>query len=367
MKTLSNLFVLGMLALPIAGFSQITIQNYDFNLPVTPDTAQLQIVGAGNSSITPGTNTNWDLSNLFPGANYDYSFNVVTSANFPNADGQMERPANLGSGVVLDQFYDFYSHDANQYAQVGFEIVGKDFSLGNVTGDMNDTLTTLDTAIHYNQTLIQFPLNYGDTWTNDFTVWIPMRITIESFSFYDELMSLRQDVTTQDSVVGWGTLLLPTGAQADVLLVHSSIVRVDSAFWNNQPMDPVFAQNFGFTQNDTIRADRWSFYAKGLNTAYYEYSVVDGVQSQPYYYRNNDISTGENVALNPIFVYPNPAQDRINIQGAEGERVEVLDLMGRVVLEQESNAQTSTIDISTLSPGAYLVRVGNQTVRIAVN
>lgn len=368
MKKLTHLFALGAMTLPFASFGQITIQNYDYKIPVSPDIAELQIVGAGSSSVTAGTNSTWDLSGLFAGAQIDLSFDPVTSSNFPNADAQLESPVNLGGGLILDQFYDFYAQDSNFYGQVGFEIVGKDYSLGGMTGDANDTLTTWDTAIHFNNTILKFPLNYGDTWSNNFTVWIPMEITIEALSFYDDLISLRQDLITQDSVVGWGSLILPTGAQADVLLVHSSIIRVDSAFFNGTPMDPVFAQNFGFTQNDTIRVERFSFYTKGLNTAIYEYSIIDGVQSQPYYYRNNDISTGEISGETPLFIYPNPANDRLNLDGVQsGMQISICDLSGRTVLEHTASESITSLDVSSLNSGYYIVRVGESTVKVAIN
>jgi hypothetical protein len=55
-----------------------------------------------------------------------------------------------------------------------------------------------------------------------------------------------------------------------------------------------------------------------------------------------------------VDLFPNPAQNEINLQLAtELDRVELLDLNGKVIL----TTQESTIDISSLPSGIYIVKV----------
>jgi len=59
-------------------------------------------------------------------------------------------------------------------------------------------------------------------------------------------------------------------------------------------------------------------------------------------------------------LFPNPAMDRLNLSGTMNGgigNVEVVDLTGRVVLTARAN--TSTIDISALAAGQYMLRVRN--------
>ena len=71
--------------------------------------------------------------------------------------------------------------------------------------------------------------------------------------------------------------------------------------------------------------------------------------------------TFKTLALNGIFgsdksaflIYPNPTAGRINIDGAEIEKVEILNLNGAKVLESNSKQ----INIESLSAGQYLLRI----------
>lgn len=365
-KTLLNISVFALALMPLASFGQITIESYDFRLPVGADTAYLQVVAAGNSTVTPGTNMTWDQSGLFGGANLDYVLESVSDPNHPNAQGRIDVPANLGNGLVLDQFYNYYGVNGNSYSEVGFEIEGKSFSIGNLTGDMNDTIKTLDTIFNYDAKILQFPATMGDNWTSNFHIWVPFTITVESAAWYGDTIALRQDVVLHDTVKGWGTIILPTGESMDAILVQTTGIRVDSAYFNGAPMNPVLAQQFGFTQNDTIRFNRMAFYTKGLNYSAYEYSEFDGQQGTPTFYRTSNISVDESAAL-PLVVYPNPASDVIELMGNVDGVVQVLNLNGQVVIEREFEAtESARLDVSALPSGVYLLRAANQTIRITI-
>jgi len=75
------------------------------------------------------------------------------------------------------------------------------------------------------------------------------------------------------------------------------------------------------------------------------------------------------VSVNSINVFPNPAQDRVTIEGVnleEGDVVTLTDLSGKVVLSQ--TLTSGSLDISQLNQGLYIVSVrsdnGVYTTRI---
>ena len=71
------------------------------------------------------------------------------------------------------------------------------------------------------------------------------------------------------------------------------------------------------------------------------------------------IEQSDDVAENSkmqVKVYPNPAEDVVNVT-AEGLRnVELIDMMGRIISRNESS-ETATIDLSGLAPGIYFLRL----------
>ena len=70
-------------------------------------------------------------------------------------------------------------------------------------------------------------------------------------------------------------------------------------------------------------------------------------------------------ASNKLNVFPNPANDQINIAGlGEGLNIiRMIDMTGRVVLEQQINATTQTIlDVTALSGGLYQLSIQNNNV-----
>jgi hypothetical protein len=72
------------------------------------------------------------------------------------------------------------------------------------------------------------------------------------------------------------------------------------------------------------------------------------------------LSTGSSIEKpKEIHIYPNPATDVITIRWstAEPTTIEILDITGKVVWMRSNGAPQTTIDISTLPNGVYLVRV----------
>jgi hypothetical protein len=60
---------------------------------------------------------------------------------------------------------------------------------------------------------------------------------------------------------------------------------------------------------------------------------------------------------NSLRLFPNPASDRITISSSSKGLLSILNLNGQQVLHQTLTSPSTTFDISTLSPGIYVVKV----------
>lgn len=92
-----------------------------------------------------------------------------------------------------------------------------------------------------------------------------------------------------------------------------------------------------------------------------------------YVYDYNNIATGVQTSdFQTVSLYPNPASDRIVLDGlADGEaEVRIHDLSGRLVLTRLATGPTALFDISSLAPGCYVVKVmqgnGEMVVKMVV-
>lgn len=66
-----------------------------------------------------------------------------------------------------------------------------------------------------------------------------------------------------------------------------------------------------------------------------------------------------------VFVYPNPTSDRIDVvlDGSNKEAIiEIIDICGRTVVYTKSNAEKTTIDVSKLPEGSYLIKVTSSSL-----
>lgn len=87
------------------------------------------------------------------------------------------------------------------------------------------------------------------------------------------------------------------------------------------------------------------------------------------FYQEGAILGTNDFAASNFSVYPNPVQDRLNIQSTNTvDAVVVYDVLGKVVLTATPGAVSPSIDMSTLTSGAYLVNItingSSKTVKV---
>jgi hypothetical protein len=65
----------------------------------------------------------------------------------------------------------------------------------------------------------------------------------------------------------------------------------------------------------------------------------------------------EDILKSSVRIYPNPANDVINITFAEGANIKILNMMGQELINLNSSSDLQKIDISNLTQGVYVVQI----------
>ncbi|GEM_PF-6133590 len=77
-----------------------------------------------------------------------------------------------------------------------------------------------------------------------------------------------------------------------------------------------------------------------------------------------DLSAIQDISKKEIQIYPNPAQNQINLQTDENiQKLNIYDMSGKLVLTQTHLSSGNSVDISGLGKGLYLIKIlGNQKI-----
>ena len=70
------------------------------------------------------------------------------------------------------------------------------------------------------------------------------------------------------------------------------------------------------------------------------------------------LANNDNI-LNGVIMYPNPASLVLNIENAENSSITVFDLLGRVILSENTISSNKQLNVSSLSNGTYLIKISN--------
>ena len=68
-------------------------------------------------------------------------------------------------------------------------------------------------------------------------------------------------------------------------------------------------------------------------------------------------NSGIEETINDILIYPNPANDLININGINEGEISIYNILGEVIYTNEINQVKSKVDVSSLTSGKYFIQV----------
>jgi hypothetical protein len=104
------------------------------------------------------------------------------------------------------------------------------------------------------------------------------------------------------------------------------------------------------------------------------YIAVQCVTSDAFIFMVDDIVIDEGVNVSDaevkeISIYPNPANDVVNIANAENAKISIVNMLGQRVISQTANSDRETINVSDLSNGTYIIRIedGNEVITQKLN
>lgn len=330
------------------GIGQITITSSDF--AQGGDTAMVSISNETTLDlVTTGADATWDFSTIniyyqvidtfYDISQADLLYQAVFNNGFTNAEYESDwfKPWDADGldqlsqfGVSVTNLYQFTAvlSDRVQNTGVGFEIQGT-----GVPAEMD----TID--VQY-----ELPINYLDAWNNS------SYIDVDLNPAYDAIYRRYQ---WRDAVVdGWGTIITPWGS-FDALRVRTEVVAIDSVYsgqfgtWFELPT-PDQVEYHWFTNGQKLPIFSVLTNDVGGNETITEIRFKDKFR--------NIVSVEENAI--EVDMYPNPANDLVNIQTNENvDVVSIFDLNGRLIYSKKPSSNALVINTAKWSSGVYTVQI----------
>lgn len=266
-----------------------------------------------------GAGVTWDFSGItLTGATTSYTY--VNPATTPYADDFPD------ANVAAEQGGGIYSY---------YKITSSEWSLQGLYP------ATLSMVYSDPEVLMNFPMSYGDTFSDDF------------FCNYFAGYETNRDGSVTVEADAYGTLILPDGSYDNVLRVVL--------------YETVSEEFIGLPYTSDYEITNYFYLREGTKGPLFQYSYFEMGGPFPSTSENASINNligavgvENNVADNTISLFPNPAQSIaiVDTRNLQADVIEIYDLSGRIVLQSNPSAQSySTIDISSLAEGTYIVRV----------
>lgn len=331
--------------------AQISVTNVDF--PAGGDSVWYSTASAnGIDFLTTGPNTTWDYSALTPTGNSVY---------YHRGPNLMSGLASINFGSFAPTKYKatfFIESDALPIAQVSQLLQLPIDNLFEFTKVSPDSVTALGYSFSASGQLISFrsdtiekkynlPFTYQDAWAGRGYTDIDLNPVFDAI--------WRQKRQRISEVDGWGSITTPYGTY-NVVRVKHEIKEQDSI----RLTLPVIGQTWVPINLPT--SYEYEFWANGEDIPILKItttSLAGNETAIAVEYKDIPALGVEDLALENIQLYPNPAQTVITISGLkQGSTIEITDVNGRLI---QSIAKTSnpaeSIETSQFGKGIYFVKV----------
>jgi hypothetical protein len=295
--------------------------------------------GSGNFSLVFGTSFDWvdKCSVAFADIDGDNDPDVLITGNNSLSQRVSKLYINDGSGNY--SFVSGMPFDGVYYSSIAFaDIDGDNDQDVLITGENNQNLRV--SKLYRNlscQTVYYVDIQIAC----DSLLWIDgntyyannntATYTLQNVSGCDSIVKLSLTIDTIDvSVTQTGATLTANLSGANYQwVVCPSLSAISGAI--NQSYTPISNGYYAVIINNGTCIDTSSCYSI------------------------NNIVIEENE--NNVFIYPNPTSGKIRIECEEMERIELLDITGKLVFEVDDISNVLNIDISSFSKGIYIIRV----------
>lgn len=324
-------------------YAQITISAGD--LPVIGLQIEQGIDTMPESNLQPGgTGPNtWDFSDL-----EDHETDQIY---FRSPQGLPYANQFPGATIAVDDGNNFY-----QYLKLTNQVL----QILGVAGDFqidDSTSFSISSAFTPPQTLLQLPATYNQAFNENIRQVIQWPLGL----FFDSirLVSNTHRVVKIDA---YGMVKTPAG-DFNTLRVREHAASLDSTFGYS---GGVWLLLDASTEPDTSVNFGWWGKINGYAFPLVEFNmdpddIEHHVQSASWV---KSISTGtaEQLPQSAWHLYPNPAQEFVYLEWPEelgGGRIEVYDLQGRLMMEQNIAGQPERLSLRALQPGVYAIALKN--------
>jgi len=340
-----------------AVFSQITITQSDLMIVGTDINMYLDTNAPSLDFMGSATNQNWDFSTVVS--------DIIIQSDIVSPTGQAKANLFPTATAAIHRFgfnTQYYENTNNA-----------GIFLGTV-------ITVLDTQVYYqNYNILEYPATLGsqymDAGDKNKGIVFPLGFDPDltgPHPFVDSTTSFSVEYY-ESNIDAYGMVKTPV-AEYNVLRQYITITTIDSAFmYANGKWQPMSALLAGFLNKPLAKVDTtfaYGWIAKGMSLP------VCNIEFDPN--NNNKILTvqwtnlipvgiAENKATLPFEVYPNPADDVLNIKntGMESMTFRILSQGGEEVVRGVLENSVE-IKIDFLAPGIYFLRVENNKGEIEV-
>lgn len=320
----------------VSAFSQITVTEANV-VGVAEQVIQNSDTLPTVSSPTTGANQTWDYSVLTDHDEDTMNFVapdwLLNFAEFPTA--------NLA--LPTDQGEIYLRKDAT-----GLHTLG-------LVGDFLGTGSDITIAINPYESIVEFPLNFNDTYTNDY--WQRISVDGATIGFPVDSVVVTSESVKDVTVDSWGSMTTPFGT-FDVLGTYETVITIDSTFTYLNGMESLIDSEI----DTSYRRSYWS------NDPSARFPVMEFEQEG-----NGDVVTATWLKQEPTAdintlttveasAFPNPATDLISINAAAGaiRTVVIYDVNGAVVATKDIVGSHAQIDVKHLAEGTYVVTAFGQ-------
>lgn len=248
----------------------------------------------------------------------------LPTVSFPQLPSQLP--------ISIQDINQFYKLTADSMTMVGLKLT--------VNGqEIPAKSDTIETKYH-------FPITYGDSYVSRGATDLDLN------PVYDG--NWRQHRKRETEVDGWGSITTPYGT-FDVLRIHHKIIESDSFY--------VSFNGFGTWINIPVPESHeyeWRAKEEKEPILMIRTSVVQGSENiTAIEYRNNFVLGLEDSKDILVSMYPNPAQNELNISSeAIFDHYAIFGMDGKKILEGDLNgAGQQTVNVAALHKGTYLIRL----------
>ncbi len=233
----------------------ITINASDIPIPGTFNI--MSLTAANPPAATVGTNQNWDYSTFSTTNTSTNVYEPETDPFFTNAgvDVYYNSFKTLSPSLALGYNMSFeFDFNANAVEDKGLYVYAGSYTLGNITGNNNDSLKIPTQKQLFNQSrkVFQFPATANSAWTSSSRSAVDFTITAAAFGLNNTPAKHVFHYTRKDSVIGWGKLSVhtPNGGSIpyDVLMIQSENYAIDSFYLAGAPAPAALLTAFSVAQ-----------------------------------------------------------------------------------------------------------------------